>query len=213
MKTYKKTKLLLAVLMLIFIFRENILTSYPKIFIVDNAKKNADAILILSGDIVTRAEGAMSAYKQGYANKLFITTTKNRSSKYPHIIKTRNQYIKDIIEYENININYIPSIKGGATSTIDEAIDMAIYLKKNPLQRIILITNEFHTRRALYIFKKIFKKNNISTHVGVKSVHNKDILKNWYKHESSLLSFLILEPIKFIFYFFITENLSFIENE
>lgn len=213
MKTYKKTKLLLAVLMLIFIFRENILTSYPKIFIVDNAKKNADAILILSGDIVTRAEGAMSAYKQGYANKLFITTIKNRSSKYPHIIKTRNQYIKDIIEYENININYIPSIKGGATSTIDEAIDMAIYLKKNPLQRIILITNEFHTRRALYIFKKIFKKNNISTHVEVKSVHNKDILKNWYKYESSLLNFLILEPIKFIFYFFITENLSFIENE
>lgn len=213
MKTYKKTKLLLILLALVFIFREEILTSYPKIFIVDNATKNADAILILSGDITSRVEGAMEIYRQGYAKKLFITTTKNRSNKYSHIIKTKNQYIKEIIEYEKIPINYIPSIKDGATSTIDEAIDMAIYLRKHPLKRIILFTNAFHTRRSFYIFNKIFDKYNIKTKVEIKSIYNKDLLKDWYKFEHHFLNFLILEPIKSIFYFFMTENLEIVKNQ
>jgi uncharacterized SAM-binding protein YcdF (DUF218 family) len=212
MKTYKKTKIFLILLTLIIIFRKDILISYPKIFIINNATKNADAILILSGNIEIRVEGAIKLYNEGYANKIFITSIKNFSNKYPHILKTRNELIKEIIEYENIKINYIPSIKDGATSTIDEAIDMAMYLKKYPIKRIILVSDDFHSQRALYIFNKIFKKYNIQTKVEIKAIYDMGVLENWYKKETSLLNFLILEPIKFLFYFFITENLSFIEN-
>jgi len=209
----KKIIAFVVIIISIFIFKKEILTYYANSFIVDNSTKNADMILILSGNMITRVKEAINLKKEGYSKKIFITTVKNYSTKYPHILKSRSELLKEIMNFENVNINYIPSYKNGATSTIDEAKDMAIYLSKNSMKRIILVTDDYHTRRALYIFKKIFKKNNIKTKVQIRAIYNTTYTSsNWYLFESGIITYLLIEPIKTLLYYLIDDNLEIIKN-
>lgn len=205
------------IIFLIIAFRQEILSSYFNFFIVDttnSSKKDYDAIMILSGDITTRAQEGIELFQSGYSDKIYISTTKKRSNLYSHILKTKTELIKEIMEFENVQIDYIPSYKDGATSTLDEAKDMAYFLKQNPMKKILLVTNDFHSKRALYIFNKIFKKNNINTIVDIKAImSNRYDSYNWYMNENSLLNFAILEPLKLILYYFIDDNLIIVKNE
>ena len=50
----------------------------------------------------------------------------------------------------------IPNRDGGATSTFDEAVDVLSFAKLRNWKRIIIVTDFFHTRRALHAFGKVF---------------------------------------------------------
>ena len=52
----------------------------------------------------------------------------------------------------------IPSKDDGATSTFDEAFDALSFAKENNWKRIIIVTDNFHTRRALHAFEKVFQE-------------------------------------------------------
>ena len=179
-------------------------------FFINNATKKADAILILSGNPQTRIEKAIELYKKGYAKEIFITSCKEIPTKYPSIFPTQIEISKKIFHIENIsNYKVIPSNKGGATSTFDEAYDLARYTKIHPLKRVIIVTDGFHTGRALYAFEKIFKKFHLNTKFEAASTSN--LPKDWYKDEKLLSSYL-LEPIKFLVYIFRDSNLPYIKE-
>ena len=52
----------------------------------------------------------------------------------------------------NVSVGFesVPSLRGGATSTFDEAHDLLAFCIKEKLKHLILVTDSFHTRRALY---------------------------------------------------------------
>ena len=180
-------------------------------FFINNATKKADAILILAGNPQTRVEKAVELYKKGYAKEIFITFCKEIPTKYPSIFPTQIEISKKIFYIEKISdYKIIPSNKCGATSTFDEAYDLARYIKAHPLKRIIIVTDGFHTGRALYAFEKIFKKFHLNTKFEAASTSN--LPKDWYKDESYLSSYL-LEPIKFLVYIFRDSNLPYIKEE
>ncbi len=204
-------KLLIAVILValpIYFYKE-ILVSYAAFFSVDNATKGADAILLLAGNSETRAYHAAKLYKEGYAPIVLVSDPKTQAIKsYPFQIDD-STYSNMVLGYEGIgNVQKIPSLKGGATSTFDEAIDLIGYLKEHPMQRVILVTDTFHTKRALYAFNKIANLNDVDILFQASAAKNSIYDEtNWYKNEAGITSY-VLEGIKFFVYLFRASNIE-----
>ena len=189
---------LVGMITLMLINSPTILERYALFFHVDNATKGADAIVILSGGIHTRPRKALDLYKKGYAKKIFITQAKQSINNLaPNDLK-----IAQGIFLENgILLNTIPSLSNGATSTYDEALDLANYVESNnDIKHIIIVTDSFHTARAFYTFQNILKLTKSDVKIEIAAAANKiKNEKNWWKFEKTIMNYL-LEPIKFVYY-------------
>ncbi len=214
----KKIFGLIAVLLIIFvlvfaIFSDKILTSYAKSFTVNTATKGADLIFILGGNPKTRPAKAVELVKDKYSNKIYMTFIKDKALKYQEFFVREEQLTHNILMSQSIPLKMIPCIKkDGATSTFDEAYSLANYVKKQNLKHIIIVTDAFHTRRALYGFEKVFRLQGLDVKLEVAPAYNGVYLENnWWKTEKGLRSYII-EPIKFFFYVFNSRNLKSVEG-
>jgi len=176
-------------------------------FRIDNATKGADCVLILSGNADTRPDQAAILIKEKYASRLYHTEQRSMSKKHQDIIGHPFDKSQRILATYNLKADIIPSTKGGATSTFDEAYDFVIFLKEHPMDHVILVTDAFHTSRAHYAFRKILDLNGFSEVKLEMSAASNNLFDetSWYKSERGIASY-ILEPVKYLFYWFHTTN-------
>ena len=194
-------------------FHRYILTSYAEFFTINNFQKNSDAVLILGGSADTRAKKATELYRNGYANKILITHPKAPISEYEEIYVSDFVNLKNILEYEKVEYTIIEDINGGAKSTFDEAKDLIIYLQNNPLDRIIIVTDNFHTKRAKYAFDKVFEKSECKTEIQIAGASNQVYNEsNWWKTERGLNAY-VSEGFKYLIYLISDNNIEGIETE
>jgi len=184
-----------------------LLNAYAGVFTKKKLYKNADAIIILSGNPITRVPRAIELFKDGISKNIFMTQTPNNA----HVIQKNSVSI--IMKTENVDFFVLPSLKHGATSTFDEARDVAMYAKKNGWKKIIIVTDEFHSSRAYYAFNKVFKLLKNKTEVGIATAKN-DVFstENWWLSDSGISAY-ILEALKFSVYLFKSSNLEYVEQE
>ena len=104
----------------------------------------------------------------------------------------------------------VPSLKGGATSTFDEAYDLLQFCEKENLKHLIIVTDSFHTRRALYAFRKVFQGSNINVEASA-ALNEVFSEEDWWRSDKGI-SVYILEPIKLFVYMFSSKNVSFVKN-
>jgi len=125
---------------------------------VRHEPEKVDAIVVLSGDGETsyinqsyqrRTLDAIKYFKNGYASQIIISSGRDQTFSEVEIIKSlliKREISEDVIfitnEYPKSTFENILLIK-----------DMLI--KKN-IKSIILITSPYHSRRALWIFRKTF---------------------------------------------------------
>lgn len=191
-------------------FSEKILTSYASYFTVNTTTKGADVIFILGGNPKTRPAKAIELLKSGYSKQIIMTNIKDKALKYQELFETEEELTSKILKNENETLKIIKCIKeDGATSTFDEAYTLAKYAKENKLNHLIIVTDAFHTRRALYAFEKVFKLQGIENiKLEIAAARNGVYLENnWWKTEKGLRSYII-EPIKYFFYIFNSRNLK-----
>ena len=105
----------------------------------------------------------------------------------------------------------LPSLTRGATSTFDEAEDALSYAIEKKWKRIIIVTDEFHTRRAYYAFEKIFTNSGIKVEVAGAS-NEVFSISNWWKSDVGILSYLG-ESIKFPIYLLWNSEPKIVENK
>lgn len=199
-------------LVLLFIFRAPLLTAYARFFTVNTARPGADAMVVLAGSMKNRLTATVHAVHAGYAKKVLITDVRLETELYPEIIKGWTFIADTIFSLEKIEHVLVPSLKGpvgkGATSTFDEAYDIAEYCRVNNLKRIIILTDDFHTRRARYCFRKVFRKMKVETEIETMGCSNAVFNeKNWWTTEDGLQQY-VLEPIKYSIYLLRSRNLS-----
>ncbi|MEA1916758.1 MAG: YdcF family protein [Campylobacterota bacterium] len=198
---------------LALVFHKNILQSYAELFTIDNAVKGADAIVVLGGNSKTRPIYAVELLKKGYAKEILLTSPAQYEVEQLGLLQSEQDEYLSVLNAYDVNATIIKSTKGGATSTFDEAYDLVEYLKTHKAKKIIILTDEFHTARAHYAFKKVFNTHNIKD-VELNMAAAPNVIfntTNWYKKESGLQSY-ITEPFKFIFYVFNSSNLEIVEE-
>lgn len=190
------------------------LTQYAKFYSISNGTKNADAIVVLSGGHWTRLPFAIELFQQNYAPRLLMTETRKVFVQPPlnKIYEDSLQVASKIINVlsPQVPVAQVPSLKGGATSTFDEAKDLLVYCQQNHYSHIILVSDAYHTRRALYAFLKIFQDSGIRVEAmgAPNAIFNET---NWWQSDSGISAYL-LETIKYLVYLMTHQNVSFLKN-
>ena len=199
--------------LLVVLFRTTLLTAYANWFIKDNATKGADAIVILSGGKLTRVPKGLDIWNKEFASSLFLTDQKSVAANFEHLVISNLEFAQKFAEEIEANATFtvIPSLGDGATSTFDEAADALAFAKKRQWKRIIIVTDNFHTRRALIAFEKVFDESGIEVQVAAASneVFNAN---NWWRSDRGISAF-VLETIKLPVYLFWSSETSVVRND
>ena len=190
-----------------------ILTAYAKFYTVNNATPGANVIVVLAGGNDTRIPHALKLFEEGYAPEILLTDEKKRNIRFSHLFPTNEIIAQAMIEEleMSVPVRTIQSQKGGATSTFDEAYDLLKLSEKKSFRHLILVTDEFHTRRAYHAFQTVFKDTEIKIEMSAATngIFN---VNNWWTSDQGISAY-VLESIKYPVYLLSSRNVTFIRND
>jgi uncharacterized SAM-binding protein YcdF (DUF218 family) len=170
----------------LYIFRINILMGVFDFLTVKDELSAADVILILNGDTTVRPIRANELYQQKLAPKIVIARAEDspavQMGAYPNVTDS------NIIAMEHLGVpaSAIEQLRipGGVTSTLDEARALQTYAAQHPVRRVIVVTNELHSRRAKFILQKVLGK----TEVFMAPIPDRKYdARNWWKNEDGII--------------------------
>lgn len=142
-----------------------------------------DAVAVLSGEYgQERLEEAAKIYHNGYTKIIILTETGETLPGGTVLVSSTKS--KDLAERLNVPDSAILITEKTASSTWGEArVVMKLMLKYN-LQTCIVVTDPYHTRRALMVFKDEFTPRGLSAYVYPAGQHWYDAA-NWWRTEES----------------------------
>jgi len=116
--------------------------------LVINQPEKADIILVLAGETGSRPERALQLLHQGFAQHMILNVPVNGQIYQWTQLDLARQYVEGLPEAKSVSICPIEGL-----STRDEARDAVACLKRAGGSSVLLVTSDFHTRRALNIFR------------------------------------------------------------
>jgi uncharacterized SAM-binding protein YcdF (DUF218 family) len=195
-----------------YAFHAPLLQAYAGFFTVHTASKGADALVVLSGMVETRLPRAVELYRQGYAPRMLITQERPANALAEQLPCSNSKKARALLELlqADCDLTLVPSLKGGATSTFDEAYDLRDWAQKHSYRRIIIVTDAFHTRRASYAFTKVFQSTGIAVEAaGAANDYFSEA--DWWKSDAGISAY-VLEGIKYLVYRASSRNAAGIKN-
>ena len=118
-------------------------------FLVLNQPQKSDVIVVLAGETQQRPARGLKLLIQGFAPRLVLdvpTATIYDKSQ----LDLAQDYVKTLPQANAISICPIYE-----RSTKGEARDVSRCLKGSEAQKVLLVTSDYHTRRALSIFRHV----------------------------------------------------------
>ena len=172
--------------------------------IVSAQLNQADAILVLSGSstLMERTQHAARLYSEHRSQRILLTTDNRQggwSSK-----EQRNPYFHEIAATELHRLGVPPEnvevVRPPVGSTWDEALVLSEYSKTHNLRSILIVTSSYHSRRALWTFRTVFRGG--STQIGLDPVETgiqTPPPATWWLHPRGW-QLVMVEYLKLIYY-------------
>jgi len=126
-------------------------------FLIVNNPQHADVIVALAGETDRRPSRALELLRAGYAAKLQLDVPAAAKIYDQQTLAIAQTYVSGLADRQSITICPIFGL-----STKTEAQDVARCLGRTAPKRILLVTSDYHTRRALSIFKYELRGHDIS---------------------------------------------------
>jgi uncharacterized SAM-binding protein YcdF (DUF218 family) len=156
----------------------------------------ADVILALGGGIGDRVVMAAKLYHQGYAPRVLLTGLEHSPG------MTRSNYLNWRVKFlldDNVPKSMI-ILDRISRNSWEEAVNTLALLKQHGWNRVIVVSDPPHMRRLHWVWGKVFKGSG-KKFVLVSSAPVWWNPARWWMHDQSA-SFVVMEYIKLIFYFF-----------
>lgn len=144
-----------------------------KLLVVD-APQRSDVILVLAGETDHRLARALQLLDRGYGRRVLIDVPAAARVYGSTEVQLASQYIRTLPEAASVAICPIDGL-----STRDESHDVARCLANQEGNRILIVTSEFHTRRALSIFRHEVRGKSFSVAVARDDTQ---FGTNWWSH-------------------------------
>lgn len=126
--------------------------------IVEKPLEKADAILVLGGSAtyIERTQKAAELYKQGIAQRVFLTDDGERAgwSKKEQRNPPYFELAKRSLTSQGVPAEAIKILPGEVTGTDWEARVLSAEIETSGLRSILLVTSAYHSRRALWTFER-----------------------------------------------------------
>jgi len=141
------------------------------VLVVEKRIDNADALLILSGsaDYEQRSIAGAAQYMKGVASKVLITDDGQRGG-WDDKEKGNPLFVERIrrkLIASGVPGDAIAQLPGTVSGTIDEAELLASSSEEMGLKRVVLVTSEFHSRRALWTFERVAAGRASGLEIGI----------------------------------------------
>jgi uncharacterized SAM-binding protein YcdF (DUF218 family) len=166
----------------------------------------ADAIVMLSGSATfrERADKAAELYHQGRSQTIILTNDNlqgewsSPQQRNPYYYERAMEELRRVgVPQEKIQILVTP-----VYGTYDEAILLRQYADTHGLRSLLLVTSAYHSRRALWTFRRVFSGNGAT--IGLESVETgiqTPSPATWWFHTRGW-KMVAGEYLKFVYYRF-----------
>jgi DUF218 domain-containing protein len=119
-------------------------------FLVVNQPRKSEVMVVLAGETNRRPARGLELLDQGYASRMILDVPADSKIYQWNEVEIARKYVEGLPQAGSITICPIY-----AHSTRDEAQDVSRCLQGSGARRILLVTSDFHTRRALSIFNRV----------------------------------------------------------
>lgn len=182
------------ILSAIYANKNALLRHYALSFELDNRQDSAlyDYIVILGGNPLVRTNKAVELYRLNIAKSMLITQPRDYTiNDFGGALQS--EFAQISLALTSLKIPFlIATNPQGATSTYDEALDIARFLGANPAKSILIVTDKFHTKRAFKTFQAAFEAHGIPTEIyitGANSPYYDE--NNWWRTEAGLREYIV----------------------
>jgi uncharacterized SAM-binding protein YcdF (DUF218 family) len=117
-------------------------------FLVVNRPEHADIILVLAGETDRRPALGLQLLQEGYAPQLVLDVPANARIYDRDQLQLAQQYVQSLPQAHSVTICPIYGL-----STKTEAEDVLKCLKTLNVHSVLVVTSDYHTRRALSTFR------------------------------------------------------------
>ena len=126
-------------------------------WLVQDAAVRSDVILVLAGETRLRPARALEMLRQGFGRTMVIDVPANARIYDFTELELAQKFKQSLPEAAEIEICPIEGL-----STRDEARDAEKCLATQPSSSVLIVTSDFHTRRALNIFRRVIPGRSFS---------------------------------------------------
>jgi len=166
--------------------------------VVDRPLPHGDALVVMAGEEPIRLPAAARLYKEGRAPRILLTNDGIFSSWSEE--KQRNLYqvewAEDNLLKMQVPENAIVKLSYSSNGSIHDALNTRKYVLDKRLKNIIIVTSDYHSRRSLWIFERVFRDHSVK--IGVYPAKSEvNLLPNYKRF--ILLSY---ELVKLVYYEF-----------
>ena len=164
---------------MLYLARHPILRFMAESWIIEDQLDKADALIVLSDDnfYADRATRAAELFREGKAPVVVASGRRLRP----------NAGIAELMEHDLIERGVpkdrIVRFAHDGESTLEEAEALARLAKERKWHRAVVVTSNFHTRRARYIFRRVFPQG-VEVRIASARDGNFDPERWWMKRES-----------------------------
>jgi len=169
--------------------------------IVEEKLGSADILFLLNGEESTRSFRAAALYHAGLAQSVVIASEESisRSSSCRKCTTTRTS--ETFLREFGVPASSIVEVQtpGGVKSTFDEANVCFAYVRRLPaIRKIIVVTSEFHSRRARWVFCRVFSGSPVQILVAA-TPNRRYSERTWWQRRDGQLG-VAREYLKFAYY-------------
>ena len=117
-------------------------------FLVVDAPRTSDVILVLAGETDKRPERALELLAQGYGRRVVLDVPTNAKIYEFTQIQLAEKYVQDLPQGASVSVCPIDGL-----STKEESKNAEKCLAREGGKSVLIVTSDFHTRRALNVFR------------------------------------------------------------
>lgn len=136
-----------------------------KFLIMEAPLDKADAIVVLGGSATykERAHEAARLLHEGRSQRILITNDNTQGPWSPADQRNLFFYERSLRELRNGDVppQSVEVLPQPVTSTYDEAQEIKAYALQHGLRSILIVTSAYHSRRALWVFTRVFRDTGI----------------------------------------------------
>jgi len=170
---------------LLYLVRRPILRFTAEAWIIEDPLDKADVLIVLGDDnfYADRATRGVQLFREGKAPVIVASGRRLRpSAGIAELIE------RDLVE-RGVPKDKIVRFTHEADSTLEEAEALAKLVKERKWRKVIVVTSNYHTRRARYIFRRVFPQGLV---VSVASTRDGDFdPEHWWEKRKSIKELML----------------------
>ncbi len=183
-----------AILSFAWIERSAVLGAIARSWIVSDRTEPADAAAVLGGGTDTRPGAAAQLYASGLIKQILVFNTATAQGDAATV---DNVDRRALLRF-GVPARAVTELDENPANTYEEAQALLRWVQQNPVQRIIVPTEIFSSRRVRWILRRELSKGGVRVMVETVTASEYNA-GDWWQHRAGLVDFRN-EAIKYMYY-------------